>query len=609
MFGLFCSFIDDFNSISIPCIIIRLTMSSSSDQHKDGEPVQIDSIVSEVQTESDIRLESYLKVIAEASHSNALALQKLANSNKSRISKSSGSNSKEPAGPSSKTSHKRGDNESETVPSNKNVTKASKSHQVPHHSRGSRNSGPNYLNFPIRGILKSNSPERSRSMTQGGSSTNNSPERSRSKTQGGSFCPDSPGRPRGKTQGGVCLANSPDRPRGKTQGGSSRKYLMEHESSRYRSPQRRSRSKSYYAPDSPVRDNSPRKRPRDESFSSDDDYPSEDYLDSHRSVKSKIIHQESDDSYNNPLAKGSSTLTREKGKALNKAGGHSSEDYSDSCGYDSDHSENHLDAWERSLMSGDEDPEIPSPSTSNQKSFKVIGGPANCSWEVPKDVFDWYLKVADVELKSDDLKSLKDLYTPSEESSSHFCPPRVPPSIWDNLKSSSAETYKHKTCFSAQQCVYTAIMPLLSVLSSLDDKDSVNKDRITGAIQLLCTSNLHMNRFRRALASSSVKRDLRKSLMSAPVTHDNLFNKDFSKSVDEALKMRTATRKLLQPYRSQSRFRSSGRSKYKQSDNRSYNKYYKDSDKEGSDAKSYRGKTSRGRGNRRGRGRSGPKAE
>ena len=48
----------------------------------------------------------------------------------------------------------------------------------------------------------------------------------------------------------------------------------------------------------------------------------------------------------------------------------------------------------------------------------------------------WFLKVADIELKNDDLTEIKDQYIPNPNVAEHFVPPRFPPAIWEQIKNS-----------------------------------------------------------------------------------------------------------------------------------------------------------------------------
>ena len=105
--------------------------------------------------------------------------------------------------------------------------------------------------------------------------------------------------------------------------------------------------------------------------------------------------------------------------------------------------------------------------------------------------------------------------------------------------------YKHRVAFKAQSFTYTAVMPLLSVLDSMDPKDTESRNKISTAIQLICTANLQINRFRRSMISPLLKKDMRKSLLSHPIRHDNLFGQDFEKCAEQAITEQSAKTKIM----------------------------------------------------------------
>lgn len=177
--------------------------------------------------------------------------------------------------------------------------------------------------------------------------------------------------------------------------------------------------------------------------------------------------------------------------------------------------------------------------------YRVLGSDPEPSWVPPKSSFSWFKKIADIELKDKELETIVEGFKPPAELEHHFVPPKLPKSVWDAVKSSPADQFKQRVCFKAQSLTCTAIKPLLSVLDSLDPDDSVNINNITTSIQLLCSSNLQLNRFRRSMTSPYIKKDLRKSMLAQPIKHDSLFGQDFEKSTDQAIKEQTATQKLL----------------------------------------------------------------
>ena len=138
--------------------------------------------------------------------------------------------------------------------------------------------------------------------------------------------------------------------------------------------------------------------------------------------------------------------------------------------------------------------------------FPILGGACPPSW-VPSDkVLQWYLQVADIDLKSDQLSCIFDQYKSSDQLAEDFGPPKLPDSMWNNIKSTS-DAHKFKAVYHTQEVLYTAVKPLLSLLGNL--KDSKNKEMCSTAIQLICSSNLQLSRFRRAMASYSINADIK----------------------------------------------------------------------------------------------------
>ena len=82
-------------------------------------------------------------------------------------------------------------------------------------------------------------------------------------------------------------------------------------------------------------------------------------------------------------------------------------------------------------------------------------------------------------------------------------------------------------------------------MNSLENCPKSVQDNITQSIQLICSSNLHLNRFRRATIAPHLRSDIKKNLMSLPVKHDCLFGEDFNKTTDSLLKEQAAFEKVL----------------------------------------------------------------
>ena len=183
-------------------------------------------------------------------------------------------------------------------------------------------------------------------------------------------------------------------------------------------------------------------------------------------------------------------------------------------------------------------------AASDSDDLEVLGGDPEASWNPDKKVLDWYLKVADIELKPENLKKLKEAYKSSSDHESHFSPPRFSPGIWNAITSGSshADSYRLKTINKAQDKLYLALKPLLSVLSKCNKGQ---KSELTSAIQLLCSANLTLNRYRRATCTPYLKKEIRKQMLSLPVTHDALFGPDFTKYSDTVLKEQAALQKVF----------------------------------------------------------------
>ena len=90
-----------------------------------------------------------------------------------------------------------------------------------------------------------------------------------------------------------------------------------------------------------------------------------------------------------------------------------------------------------------------------------------------------------------------------------------------------------------------AIMPLLSVLETMRPSDP-NQKLVASAIQMLCSSNLQLTRFRQTSVAKFVKSDLRQPLFSQPVSHLHMFGADENESAEKVLKTQaTSFNKVL----------------------------------------------------------------
>jgi len=179
--------------------------------------------------------------------------------------------------------------------------------------------------------------------------------------------------------------------------------------------------------------------------------------------------------------------------------------------------------------------------------YPILGGSSTPNWEPHEDSMKWYLDVANIELSGNELKDLKDKFRPSEHVNEHFSPPKVPATIWQSIKPDSADGYKQSVLFKTQEIVYTSICPLLTVLQNLPESDDANRELVSSAIQLICTSNLQLNRYRRSLIAPYIKKDFRKNLLSTPVKHNCLFGSSFERSAEDAIKEQANISKVITP--------------------------------------------------------------
>ena len=148
-------------------------------------------------------------------------------------------------------------------------------------------------------------------------------------------------------------------------------------------------------------------------------------------------------------------------------------------------------------------------SEEDEESFDVLGGPKKGLWAPTKKAFEFYLKAADIELKPDLIKEIKEQYLSESDLDAHFTPPRFPSSLWATVQSSQADTYRLKSLFKVQDNLFLSLKPLLDCLATAD-KDS--KPKIIQSIQLIASSNLHLNRFRRSTIAPHLKAELRKQV-------------------------------------------------------------------------------------------------
>ena len=231
------------------------------------------------------------------------------------------------------------------------------------------------------------------------------------------------------------------------------------------------------------------------------------------------------------------------------------------------------------------------------EEYDILGGPSKSSWSPSKKALSFYLKAADIDLGKDLLNEIQQKYKSDEKLNDHFSPPRFPASLWSTVQSSQSDTFRLKSLFKVQDNLYLAVKPLLDCL---DTADKESKPKILQSIQLICSSNLQLNRFRRATIAPHLKPELRKQVLALPVTHNSFFGEDFSKAADNLIKEQSAMEKVIH----KKSFSSKPAPYAKPSTSQGYSSY---NNQNYADKKLFRGGRSRGRftQNHRGRGRRG----
>lgn len=174
----------------------------------------------------------------------------------------------------------------------------------------------------------------------------------------------------------------------------------------------------------------------------------------------------------------------------------------------------------------------------------VIGDKREVMWKPPTRVMDWFQNVADIELKAEKLDEISESYISDGDVQKHFSPPVLPQALWQKAKTSQNDMFQQRSLLKIQDIQTLAIKPLLSVLSMNNCPQSI-QNSIASSIQLLCTANLKTSRLRRALASKFVRKEIRPSLFSQPVTHLNLFGTEFDSAAEQAIKAQNSVQKVL----------------------------------------------------------------
>ena len=181
-------------------------------------------------------------------------------------------------------------------------------------------------------------------------------------------------------------------------------------------------------------------------------------------------------------------------------------------------------------------------SSDEDEELTVLGADPEGNWAPSKKLMDWFLRVSDMELSREVLSEISEEFKADDEIDNHFSPPKFPLPLWTAVQSSSADSFKLKSIYKAQENMLLAIKPLLSVAKNAPKED---KSNILKSIQLICNSNLSLNRLRRCMLAPHLKADLRKSLLAIPVKHNSFFGDDFGKITDGLIKENSSIEKIL----------------------------------------------------------------
>lgn len=217
-----------------------------------------------------------------------------------------------------------------------------------------------------------------------------------------------------------------------------------------------------------------------------------------------------------------------------------------------------LDDLEQIVMNEIADPEVAvdqinqrpptNVSLDSNNNLPILGNNSTENWNLSESTLDWFKKVADLELKEEEISEIDKLYTPAEDIKSEFLPPDIPLALWNKMKNNNSEYYKQKSLLRAQKLNCMALKPILTVLDRMDNADP-NVPILASAIQLMCCANLQIGKTRRSATARHVRNDLRGNLFSNPVSHTNLFGMEFDSATEQAVKSSNSLQKLLAPAR------------------------------------------------------------
>ena len=179
---------------------------------------------------------------------------------------------------------------------------------------------------------------------------------------------------------------------------------------------------------------------------------------------------------------------------------------------------------------------------SDNDEFEIMGDKPSPSWSPSQKSLDWFLKVADLDLNKEIISQIQEDYKGSDSLETHFEPPRFPSALWSAVQNNHADVFRLKVILKAQENLYLAIKPLLA---AADNSPKPVRSEILKAIQLICASNLSLNRFRRSTIAPHLKSDLKKQLLSLPIKHNTMFGEEFGKVTDNLIKENSVVEKIL----------------------------------------------------------------
>ena len=189
----------------------------------------------------------------------------------------------------------------------------------------------------------------------------------------------------------------------------------------------------------------------------------------------------------------------------------------------------------------------PPPETESQdENLSIIGSEPQNNWNIPPNVLTWLKKILNNSIPDSTLKEINEHFSPPEDIKDLFAPAKFPEPLWQSIKTSThSDCHKLKIVHSCQSKLLNSLKPLIAALETCQDPDT--KENILTGIQMLASTNLDLNRFRRILAAPHLKNEYKPSFLKLPITHSSLFGEDFEKSSDKVVREHNAISKVVKP--------------------------------------------------------------